>query len=240
MIVNPPIKDNTAFIAGESLTYEMHYGIFLAGTTQLLLTEDIYNNKQVFHSFSIAQTAGLADKIYGVTDIYESWFDKETNLPYKDEIKVKEGRYERYNEVTYNRKNNTVNSKKSGIDTVPELILDLSSVLYYVRRVDFSKIKEGDVILLNMYFSDEVFPFRFKYNGEETIKTKFGKINCLKLSPVVQVGRVFKHSDDLTLWISNDCNYIPILISLDIRVAGTVNLRLTKYENTANALVFKK
>jgi hypothetical protein len=91
-----------------------------------------------------------------------------------------------------------------------------------------------------MYFSDEVFPFRFVYNGKETIKTKLGKISCLKISPVVQVGRVFKNSDDLTIWLSDDCNFIPILIRLDIRVAGIVNLKLTKFENTANPLVFLK
>lgn len=239
-IVNPSIKANTAFIAGEKLTYEMHYGLISAGKVVLSLYEEKYRGKSVFHSVSMAKTAGVADKIYGVKDVYESWFYKESNLPYRHEFSVKEGRFKRHNKVTYNRINNTVESKLSGIHIVPELILDLSSILYYVRRVDYSKFKVGEVILLNMYFPDEVFPFRFIYDGKEVIETEFGKISCIRLNPVVEVGRMFKNSDDLTMWLSDDGNFIPILIRLDIRIVGDIDLYLTGYENTANPLVFKK
>lgn len=239
-ILNPPIKANTAFIAGEKLTYKMHYGFISAGYVELSLYQEEYQGKVVFHSVSMAKTAGLADKIYGVRDIYESWFYPENNMPYRHEFKVKEGRFKRHNKVTYNRSNNTVNSELSGIDTVPEHILDLSSILYYVRRIDFSTLKVGEVILLNMYFPDEVFPFYFVYNGKEVIKTKAGKISCIRLNPLVEVGRMFKSKEDLSMWLSDDGNYIPILIRLDIRIAGSIDLYLTSYENTANPLVFNK
>jgi hypothetical protein len=239
-ILNPAIKTNTAFIAGEKLTYEMHYGLISAGKVVLSLHEEKYRGVTVFHSVSLAKTAGLADKIYGVKDVYESWFYQESNLPYRHEFSVKEGRFKRNNKVTYNRITNTVESKLSGHHIVPELILDLSSILYYVRRVDYSKLKVGDVLFLNMYFPDEVFPFRFIYDGKEVVETKFGNINCIKLNPVVEVGRMFKNKDDLTMWLSDDGNFIPILIRLDIRIVGDIDLYLTGYENTANPLVFKK
>jgi hypothetical protein len=239
-LVNLPIQANTAFIAGENLTYQIKYGFITAGMTQLSLTDTVFQNKLVFHSYTVAQTTGLADKIYGVKDVYESWFDKETILPYKQISNVKEGRYTKYNEVIYNRNNNTVHSKSSGIHKVPGKILDLSSTLYYIRRIDFSKVSEGDELFLNMYFSDEVFPFRFIYMGKEVIRTKFGKISCLKINPVVEVGRMFKRSDDLTIWLTDDGNRIPVLIRMDIRIVGSVNLKLAKYENVANPLAFQE
>lgn len=239
-IFNPPIKHNTAFKAGESLTYQLRYGFISAGIATLSLTEDIYHHKPAFHSFSIVQTTGLADKIYGVKDVYESWFDKETNLPFKQLSNVSEGKYTKYNEVVYDRKDNSVHSKLSGNHKVPDKILDLSSTLYYIRRVDFSKLNENEVVFVNMFFSDEIFPFRFIYKGKETIRTNFGKINCIKISPVVEVGRMFKRSDDLTIWLTDDGNHIPVLIRLDIRIVGTVNLKLVKYENIANPLAFQK
>ena len=238
--INPPVKSDTAFITGENLTFQIRYGFITAGTTQLSLTDTVYQNKLVFHSLTVAQTAGLADKIYGVKDVYESWFDKETNLPYKQISNIKEGHYTKYNEVTYDRRNNTVHSKLSGIHEVPRKILDLSSVLYYIRRIDFSKVNVGDTILLNMYFADEIFPFRFIYMEKETIRTKFGKINCFKINPVVEVGRMFKRSDDLTIWLTDDSNRIPVLIRMDIRIVGIVNLKLVKYEHTANPLAFQE
>ena len=237
-VINPPVKSDTAFIAGENLTFQIRYGFITAGTTQLSLTDTVYENKLVFHSYTVAQTTGLADKIYGVKDIYESWFDKETNLPYKQTSNVKEGHYTKYNEVTYNRNNNTVHSKLSGIHEVPRKILDLSSTLYYIRRIDLSNVIEGEKVFLNMYFSDEVFPFRFIYQGKDTIRTKFGKISCLKISPLVEVGRIFKKQDDLTIWLTDDGNRIPVLIRMDIRIVGRVNLKLVKFVNTSNPLIF--
>ena len=239
-IFTPPVKPNSAFKDGENLTYQIRYGVLVAGISNLSLKEVVYNKKLVFHAITLGQTTGLADKVYGVKDVYESWFDKKTNLPYKQIRNIKEGRYTKYNEVTYNRKNNTVNSKLSGIHKVPAKILDLSSTFYYIRRVDFSNIKEGDVVSVNMYFTDEVFPFRFIYRGKETIRTKFGKIKCLKICPVVEVGRMFKTPDDLTIWFTDDDNCLPVLVKMDIRVVGSVLLKLIKYENIVTPLVFQE
>jgi len=238
-IFNPPIKHNTAFVAGEKITYQIKYGFIVGGITTLSLEEVTYKGKSVFHAFAIGETTGMAETIYGVKDIYESWFDKNTNLPYKQVRNIKEGHYKQYNEVTYNRKNNTVESQLSGVHQVPENILDLSSTFYYIRRIDFSKIKEGDVVLVNMYFADEIFPFRLRYRGKETVRTKFGKISCLKISPVVETGRMFKKDDDLTVWFTDDDNRLPVMVRMDIRIVGNVFLKLVNYENTAHPLMFQ-
>ena len=237
-IFTPPVKANHAFIKDEKLTYQIKYGFVVGGITTLSLTDTVLGGKKVFHALAIGQTTGLANTIYGVEDIYESWFDKKTNLPLKSVRDIKEGRYKHYNEVTYNRKNNTVTSKLSGVHEVPEKILDLSSTFYYLRRVDFSKVNEGEVVFINMYFSDEIFPFRLVYKGKETIRTKFGKINCIKLKPIVEVGRMFKTPDDLTIWFTDDDNCIPVLVKMDIRVVGSVYLKLTNYVNVANPGLF--
>lgn len=239
-IFNPAIKPNTAFMAGETLTYQIRYGFVVGGITTLSITDAVYKKKEVFHAVAVGETTGVADKVYGVKDIYESWFDKETNLPYKQIRNIKEGHYKNYNVVTYNRNNNTVHSKLSGVHEVPEKILDLSSTFYYLRRIDFTKINEGDIIFVNMFFSDEVFPFHLRYRGKETIKTKFGKINCIKISPVVEVGRMFKSPDDLTIWFTDDDNRLPVLVKMDIRIVGSVLLKLIKYENILNPLVFEE
>jgi hypothetical protein len=239
-IFTPPVKSNIAFAAGEILTYQFRYGIVVGGITTLTLDETVYKKEMVFHATAVGQTTGIADKIFGIKDIYESWFDKETNLPFKQVRNIQEGSYKQYNEVTYNRKNNTINSNLSGVHKVPGKILDLSSTFYYIRRVDFSKVKEGDTVFVNMYFSDAVFPFHLRYIGKETIKTKFGKISCLKISPVVEVGRIFKRDDDLTIWFTDDNNCLPVLVRMDIRAVGIVNLKLIKYENIVNPLIVQK
>jgi hypothetical protein len=239
-IFTPPVKPNNAFKAGENLTYQLRYGIIVGGIATLSLTKESYDSKTVFYARAVAQTTGLADKLYGVRDIYESWFDPKTNMPYKQVRDINEGKYTKYNEVTYNRENNTVKSKLSGVHPVPPKILDLTSTFYYLRRVDYSKVKDGDVLFVNMYFGDEIFPFRLVFRGKETIRTKFGKMDCLKICPIVEVGRMFKRPDDLTIWLSDDDNRIPVSVEMDIRVVGKIHLKLMSYENTVNPLVFQQ
>lgn len=236
---SPTIKPNTVFKAGEDLSFQIRYGFLLGGVANISLTGEKYNNKEVLHARAIAQTTGLAEIIFGVKDIYESWFDKNSNLSYKQIRNISEGRYRKYNEVTYNRENNTVNSKLSGIHHVPENILDLSTTLYYIRRIDFARMKEGDMIFVNMYFDDEIFPFYMRYNGKEIIRTQFGKINCLKISPVVEVGRMFKSPDDLNIWLTDDANSLPVLVKANIRHVGSVLLKLTSYENISYPLIIQ-
>jgi hypothetical protein len=238
-IIHPWLKKATPFESGEKLTYQVKYGFIVGGTTTLTLTDTIYKNKPVFHVLAVGQTTGLTNTIYEVNDIYESWFDKKTTLPYKQIRNISEGRYTQYNEVVYNRKNNTVQSKLSGEHEVPEKILDLCSTFYFIRRVDFSKMIPGDILFVNMYFADEVFPFHLKYDGIETIRTKIGKISCIKISPVVEIGRMFKTKDDMTIWFTDDEKCLPVLVRMELRLVGAVVLKLAKYENLNDLTVIE-
>lgn len=236
-LFTPPLKPLPSFKSGEILTYQIRYGFIVGGITTLSLDEIILNKKTVYHTLAIAKTKGIANTLYGVKDIYESWFDGKTILPVKQVSNIKEGHYTNYNEVTFNRRNNTVNSKLSGIHKVPGKIFDLPSTFYYLREVDFSRMTGGEVIVLNLYFGDEILPFKLRYVGKETIRTKFGNVGCLKISPVVQVGRMFKSTDDLTIWFSDDDNMLPVLVRMKIRVVGEVLLKLIKFENTVNPAI---
>ena len=101
-------------------------------------------------------------------------------------------------------------------------------------------MNEGEVIFVNMYFADEIFPFRLKYIGKDNVRTKFGKISCFKISPVVEVGRMFKAKDDLTIWFTDDDNRLPVLVRMDIRLVGDVLLKLIKYENTVYPMMVQQ
>jgi hypothetical protein len=239
-IENPPVKPIIPFSAGETLTYQVKYGFLVGGTAIFSLSEQVYQNKTVFYAIAVGKSSGIANTIYRVKDSYESWFDKETTLPYKQVRNIREGRYTLYNEVTYNRRNNTVNSKISGKHKVPEKILDLCSMFYYIRRIDFSKLEKGDVVSLNMYFADGIFPSHIRFLGKETIKTANGKISCIKVSPVVEVGRMFNSQDDLNIWLTDDDKCLPALVRMDLRVVGAVSLKLVTFEHTPDSLLVRK
>src|SRR3546814_20574960 len=69
-----------------------------------------------------------------------------------------------------------------------------------------------------------------KYLGKETIKTNFGRLECLKFTPSLIEGRIFRNDSDMFLWITNDANRIPVKAKVEILV-GSLTLELENYEN---------
>lgn len=224
-----PISQEQAFINGEELKYDLHYGFISGGEAVISLKKELLNGTEVYHASAKAKTTGIVDKIFKVIDIYESFFEPTSNLPLKTIRNIHEGNYKQYNEVLFNNQNNTVLSS-TGEHPVPDNILDMVSSLFYIRRIDFSNMKIGEIISINTYFGDEVFPFYIIFKGREVVKTSLGKFKCLKFVPVVEPGRIFKKKDDMTFWLSDDANKVPISIRFDILV-GSFKCDLASYRN---------
>ena len=85
-----------------------------------------------------------------------------------------------------------------------------------------------------MLFDDDgIFKFKLKFLGKEVLRTKFGKVECLKFRPLVQSGRVFKEKESVTLWVSNDLNKIPVRIKADLAV-GSLKADLDAFNGLRN------
>ena len=229
-ITIPPITKTPAFINGEELKYTLHYGFITAGEALITLKAETFQEKEVFHATAEAQTTGVVNKVFKVVDIYESFFDPGTNLPIKSIRNIREGNYKKYTEVIFNHRNKTVTSSLTGEHKVPVNILDMVAALFYIRRIDFSNFKENDIVKVDTYFDDDLFPFYIVFKGRETVKTELGKFNCLKFVPVVEPGRIFKKKDDMTFWLSDDENKIPICIKFDILV-GSFKCDIVSFKN---------
>ena len=230
-----PISSIPAFMEGEELSYTLHYGIIKAGEAKISVTKESFAGTfDVFHAIARANTTGLAKKLFPVLDIYESFFDMNTNLPIKSIRNIREGSYRYYNEVLFDHYANTIKSQLTGDHKVPAAIHDMLSAFFYIRRVDFSNYNGGEIVSVDTYFGDEVFPFYIIFKSRETVRTSLGKFKCLKFVPIVEPGRIFKESDDMTFWLSDDENKFPVQVKLDMLV-GSFKCDLTgikgnKYE----------
>ena len=229
-------SNSQIFKGGEELVYSLKYGIIHGGDASISLRETNYNNKKVFHARAYARSVGITDKLFKIEDIYESYFDPETCLPYKAIRNIREGGYRYYNEAIFAHSDSTVYSQKSGKIVVPPDILDVVSSLYFLRKMDLDKLKDGDVIPIVTFFGDEIFPFPLRYRGIESVKTKLGRFECHRFDPVVEVGRIFESEDDMTVWISADKNRIPIRVRFDMIVGGVL-CDLTEYTNLSHELL---
>jgi len=233
---------NEAFKRGEKLKYRMHYGFINAGEVIIQILDE---NKQIggrntFRAVGIGYTNSTFDWFFKVRDRFESYIDEEAMVPWLFIRRCNEGGYIINQNQIYNHYKNTVDSDGKILD-IPDNIQDMVSAFYYARTIDFSNAKEGDIFEFQCFVDNEVWPMKIKYIGRETIKSDIGKIRCIKFRPVVQKGRVFKKEEDMTVYISDDKNKIPIRAEAKILV-GSIKMDITEYSGIANplALVEKK
>ncbi len=232
---------NGAFKTGEWLKYEMHYGFVTGAELSATLTDTIMNGQRVYHSYCLAETVGFANVLFGVRDIYESYFDPETNLPVRAIRNIKESSYRFYNEVDFYHDRDTVYSKRSKkYKKVPGGIMDLVAAFYYSRRVTFDKVKSvGDTVSFQTYFDDRIFNLRVIYRGLDKVETEVGKVLCMKFNPIVEKGRVFDTENDVSFWVSKDKNYIPIRAEMKL-IIGSFKCDLVKYKGLLHPLALVK
>ncbi|MGB5378444.1 DUF3108 domain-containing protein [Muriicola sp.] len=224
-----------SFKAGEWLKFRIHYGILNASYATLHVKTDSVGDVPVYHVVGNGKTTGFASIFFKVDDTYESYFDMEDGKPYRFIRKVDEGGYTKDIEINFDYQNKQAllddkkNDKKFTF-TLENGIQDLVSAFYYLRNNYRAKDLEiGKSIELNMLYADDgIFKFKLKYLGKEILRTKFGKVECLKFRPYVQSGRVFKEQESLSLWVSNDLNKIPIRIKADLAV-GSLKADLDGY-----------
>lgn len=229
------------FIAGEKLQYSMHYGFVTGAYAYANLVETELNGTRVYHSVCKAETVGLANMLFGVKDIYESYFVPETNLPLRAVRNITEGNYKYYNEVDYYHEKHKVYSKRSKkYKNVPGGTLDLVSAFYYSRRVSFKEVKTiGDTVNIETYFDDRLFNLEVIYKGTEYIDTEIGNVNCMKFVPIVEKGRLFEDDNQFMFWVSKDRNFVPIRAQLNMMV-GSFKVDLVKYSGLKYPLAIKK
>ena len=160
---------------------------------------------------------------------YESFFIPESIKPLKAIRDIREGNYTRYNEVYFNLEDSTLYSLLSdSVIKVPPHILDMVTALYFVRALDYKNLNPGDSLKIITFFDNEIFPFPLRYKGKELIKTRLGKFQCLRFDPVVGTGRIFESEDDMTIWISDDKNLIPMRVRFDL-IVGSIKCDLSGY-----------
>jgi len=218
-----------AYLPGERVEYSIHYGVVQAGIATLVIETDTFRGKTVWHSVFTGKTVGLAEAIFRLVDIYESYMEPESGLPVFTIRNIQEGRYRRYNEVTfdhYSRQDSAILlSDLTGIHITEKGILDIISCFYYFRNhylPDYTKFRKGDIMTMTTWFCDELYPITMKYMGTDEIKTKVGKLKCLRFNPVTEVGRLFKTEEDVTFWFSADKNFLPVKVRFDIFVGAFV------------------
>lgn len=220
-----------AFQKGEKLEYRIHYGMVNAGKAEFEVKDTLvsYNGRPHFFLKVFGRSLKTWDWFYKVRDRYYSYMDTGSYLPsfaYRD---VREGSYEITEKTLFKRSRNVVINNDS-IHKVPDRTHDILSAIYYARCIDFEMVATDTHVPIHTFFAGDLFPVGVTYLGKTKVKTRFGKFRCRMFKPQLVEGRIFKGQDDMTVYVSDDRNQVPIRIESKIFV-GKIQADLSAYEN---------
>lgn len=226
-----PLKKEPVFQEGEVLKYKLKYGFITAAeaTIKVMGSDLKFDDKPTYRLVVDAQTSGTFDIFYKIRDHYDSYIDKKELTPYFYQENIREASYRRADKARFYQDGKKVIANTGTFPTPTTQTFDLVSAYYFARSLDISKLKIGDEFKLNYFLGDEISQLQIAYVGKETIRSKLGEIRCLKFSPSIKPGRIFKKDSKLYLWITDDGNRVPVKAEVEILV-GSVTLEIKSAE----------
>lgn len=238
---------NTAFASGEELHYQVIYNWGMiwveSAYASFKVSANKYNGKNCYLFNGSGSTYPKYDWFFKVRDEFETQVDSASFRPLKFKADIHEGSKKDKHTYLFNntqKKAYTLinyGSKPVKTDTVAinPCTIDVLTAIYYARNIDYSTCKPNDTIGISLLLDGKVYPIYVRYLGEEAFTSKeLGKYNCIKFSPLLIEGSIFKKGEGMTVWVSNDKNKIPIYIETPITV-GMIKVKLIRYKGLRNA-----
>ena len=236
-----PFVKEPVFQVGEVLKYKLRYGFITAaeGTLKVQESDLKFDGKPTFKLTVDGQTSGTFDVFYKIRDHYDSYIDKKNLKPYFYQENIREGSYRRQDKARFHQDSKKVVATKGTFTTPNAQTFDLVSAYYFARSLDISKMKIGDFVKLNYFLGDEISQLEIQFVGREVVKTKLGKIKCLKFSPSIKPGRIFRKDSRLYLWVTDDGNRVPVKAQVEI-IVGSVTMEIKSADGLKYPLAIVK
>jgi hypothetical protein len=226
---------NEAFMHGESLLFDISYGIIRAGEGEMIIPEiSRMNNRDCYRIEFKVRSVSPFSWVYRVDDRWETYIDKNGIFPWRFSLRIREGGYSRDFAVDFDQVNNKAVTKKGEYE-IPPYVHDVISALYYIRTVDFSDFEPGQRVSLKNFYNDSTYALDVVYHGREEVKVKTGTFRTIRVEPLVREGGLFKHDGAIFVWLTDDKLRVPVRVSTRIPL-GSITAELKQYSGLRDAI----
>lgn len=231
-------QPNTSFKDGEKIKYSIYYnviGIYVnAGKAEFNTQLSNFEGKDTYTFTAIGKSNSKYDWIFKVRDVYESIVDIKTLLPYQFTRRINEGSFHQTDLISFNQKARTALTLGNTYST-SDCTYDVISAIYAARNINYDNLQLNEKVYLNFFLDKELYPSYFKYLGREQITTQYGIFKAIKLAPLLVKGTMFKGGEQMTIWVTDDENHIPVRIQTPI-IVGNIKVDMVGYENLRHPL----
>ena len=236
-------EEELAFRSGERMDFILHYkwGSINTdvGTATVTLDSLTFNGQKAFRCTASGRTKKFFDVFFKVRENFTSWFTREGMRPLKFTRDTYEGGYEARNTYLYKWDaaepyiaadvyTSKMGQKSLQLPLSP-CTYDLPALFFFARNMDVENVEPGKRYPMTFAIDEEIYNVYFILHGRETIKVKgLGTVNTIRFAAKLLEGEVFKGEEDMTIWVSDDENRLPVYFEAPLRV-GVAAGRMSGY-----------
>lgn len=236
-------EEDLAFRSGERMDFILHYkwGSINTdvGTATVSLDSLTFNGQKAFKCTASGRTKKFFDVFFKVRENFSSWFTREGMRPLKFTRDTYEGGYEARNTYLYKWDaaepyiaadvyTSKMGQKSMQLPLTP-CTYDLPALFFFARNMDVENVEPGKRYPMTFAIDEEIYNVYFILHGRETIKVKgLGTVNTIRFAAKLLEGEVFKGEEDMTIWVSDDENRLPVYFEAPLRV-GVAAGRMSGY-----------
>jgi hypothetical protein len=222
-----PAAVSLPFQEGEELTFEVSWLGMSVGMATLRVGTQIHTDgHEVLPLLSLAHSHPFFSTFYEVDDRVESHLDPRQLLTRYYRIRLKEGSYRVYREVTFDpaqqRARYSKNHQPAHLLPTGEAAQDPLSSLYVVRTLP---LQVGSSVYLPIFDRGQTSLTEIQVLQRERLHLPFGTVSTLKLRPILHTSGIFRRAGELFIWLTDDARRVPVQMLSRITI-GAVTARL--------------
>ncbi len=234
----------SSFGKGETIKYTVHYGLINGGeaTVETAGSIEHVNNRPCYKATVSGRTTGSFDFFLRIRDQWRAYIDTTSILPLRAQRDIAEKNYRKKETIDFDHLHDLADVQNHDKDhptrtsvKVANNTLELVSGFYYLRTINFDRMRVGDVIRMPGYFDGDNFMLEVTYKGREVVETKAGDVRTFKLVPKMPNNKLFRGENAISVYLSDDRNKIPVLFQAEMFV-GTVKVDMVKYQGLKSRL----
>lgn len=244
--VGPGDPDRTipqsSFGRGETLRYRVHYGFINAAeaTVETSGRLERVHERPCYQASVSGRTTGSFDYFLRVRDKWSSYIDTASILPLRAIREIAEKSYRKKETVEFDHVHDlaeVLDHKKNRRTTVkiPNNAQDLVSGFYFLRTVNYDRLKPGDVVKVPGFLEGDSYVLEVTFKGREITETKAGNIRTIKLTPKMPANKLFQGENAISVYLSDDKNKIPVLFKAEMFV-GSIKVDMYRAEGLKSRL----
>jgi hypothetical protein len=221
--------DTVPFGVGEKLTYQIFWGPFVVGRATLEVAGiEPVDGHDCYHLVAKAKTSGLAELLFPVDSLAESWLDRDGLFARRYTEDRTEGKHHRSGETHFDyARNETVitnriNGKAKHLP-LNEPVQDVISSLYTVRTKKLMLDSEQSFTINagTTNYNVTIRPDQRKLVWVRPI----GDVPALRIEPTPTLSIVSANKGRMWFWMSDDARRLPLLVNSELKL-GTAKLVL--------------